>query len=77
VAAVTHVVVRLPANRLSERELEILSLVAGGLDSKEIARELFLSHETVRTHMAHALAKLGARSRAQAVAVAIRNGLID
>ena len=73
----THVVVRLPATRLSERELEILSLVSGGLDSKEIAGELFLSHETVRTHMTHALAKLGARSRAQAVAVAIRNGLID
>lgn len=73
----THSVVRLPAGRLSDRELEILALVADGLDSKEIARELFLSHETVRTHMTHALRKLGARSRAQAVAVAIRDRLID
>jgi DNA-binding NarL/FixJ family response regulator len=62
---------------LTAREKEILSLVASGLEGKEIARELFLSHDTVRTHVAHALAKLGARSRAQAVGIAVRGGLID
>jgi DNA-binding NarL/FixJ family response regulator len=77
VDAVTHAVLRLPVYRLSGRELEILALVADGLDGKAIARELYLSHETVRTHVTHALAKLGARSRAQAVAIAIRRGLID
>ena len=68
---------RLRTDELTPRESEILSLVASGLESKEIARELFLSHDTVRTHVAHALAKLGARSRAQAVASAVRRGLID
>lgn len=68
---------RLRTGELSARESEILSLVASGLESKEIAHELFLSHDTVRTHVAHALAKLGARSRAQAVAIAVRRGLID
>jgi DNA-binding NarL/FixJ family response regulator len=68
---------RLRTDELTPRESEILSLVASGLESKEIARELFLSHDTVRTHVAHALAKLGARSRAQAVALAVRRGLID
>lgn len=74
----THVVLRLPVdNELSARELEVLALAANGLDGQEIARELFVSHDTVRTHMAHTLAKLGAHSRAQAVAIAIRRGLID
>jgi DNA-binding NarL/FixJ family response regulator len=68
---------RLRTDELTPRESEILSLVASGLESKEIARELFLSHDTVRTHVAHSLAKLGARSRAQAVAIAVRRGLID
>jgi DNA-binding NarL/FixJ family response regulator len=68
---------RLTTSELTAREREILSLVASGLEGKEIARELFLSHDTVRTHVAHTLAKLGARSRAQAVGIAVRRGLID
>jgi DNA-binding NarL/FixJ family response regulator len=68
---------RVRTSELTEREKEILSLVASGLEGKEIAYELFLSHDTVRTHVAHALAKLGARTRAQAVAIAVRRGLID
>lgn len=62
---------------LTAREKEVLFLVASGLEGKEIARELVVAHDTVRTHVAHALAKLGARSRAQAVAIAVRQGLID
>ena len=68
---------RTATSELTAREKEILSLVASGLEGREIAQELFLSHDTVRTHVAHALAKLGARTRAQAVAIAVRRGLID
>jgi DNA-binding NarL/FixJ family response regulator len=68
---------RVRTSELTAREKEILSLVASGLEGKEIAYELFLSHDTVRTHVAQALAKLGARTRAQAVAIAVRRGLID
>jgi DNA-binding NarL/FixJ family response regulator len=68
---------RVTTSELTAREREILSLVASGLEGQEIARELFLSHDTVRTHVAHTLAKLGARSRAQAVGIAVRRGLID
>ncbi len=62
---------------LSAREREVLSLVADGLDGQEIARVLVVSHDTVRTHVTHVLDKLGANSRAQAVAIAIRSGMID
>jgi DNA-binding CsgD family transcriptional regulator len=68
---------RTPTSELTAREKQILSLVASGLGGRRIAQELFLSHDTVRTHVAHALAKLGARTRAQAVAIAVRRGLID
>ena len=74
----TQGVVREPrSGELTAREREVLALVASGLEGKEIAHELFVSHDTVRTHVAHALAKLGARSRAQAVGIAVRRGLID
>jgi DNA-binding CsgD family transcriptional regulator len=66
-----------PPSPLTLREKEILVLVADGLESPEIARRLYLSPETVRTHVAHALQKVGARTRAGAVAKAVRSGLID
>ena len=61
---------------LTLRELEILELVSRGFESPDIARGLHVSPETVRTHVAHVLGKLGAHTRAEAVAVAVRNGLI-
>jgi DNA-binding CsgD family transcriptional regulator len=61
---------------LTLRELEILELVSRGFESPDIARGLHVSPETVRAHVAHVLGKLGARTRAEAVAVAVRNGLI-
>jgi DNA-binding CsgD family transcriptional regulator len=57
---------------LTQRELEIVRLVAGGLTNAEIARTLFISPGTVRKHLDNVYARLGVRSRAAAVAVAIR-----
>ena len=58
------------------REIEVLQLVADGLVNREIGERLYLSEETVKSHVRHLLAKLQARSRAHAVAVGFRRGLI-
>jgi DNA-binding NarL/FixJ family response regulator len=59
------------------REIEVLQLVAEGLANREIGDRLYLSEETVKTHVRHLLAKLQARSRAHAVAVAFRRGVLS
>jgi PAS domain S-box-containing protein len=59
---------------LSEREREIVRLVAAGETGPEIAEQLHISHATVRTHVRNAMAKVGARSRAHLVAKALGNG---
>ncbi len=58
------------------RETEVLQLISDGLVNREIGERLFLSEETVKSHVRHLLAKLQARSRAHAVAVGFRRGLI-
>ena len=58
------------------REVEVLQLISEGLVNREIGVRLFLSEETVKSHVRHLLAKLQARSRAHAVAVGFRRGLI-
>ncbi len=58
------------------REIEVLQLISDGLVNREIGTRLFLSEETVKSHVRHLLAKLHARSRAHAVAVGFRRGLI-
>lgn len=64
------------APSLSQRELEILQLVADGTTNREIARALFISEATVKTHLLHIYEKLGASDRAAAVAEAYRRGLL-
>lgn len=59
------------------RETEVLQLISDGLVNREIGERLFLSEETVKSHVRHLLAKLQARSRAHAVAVGFRRGLIN
>ena len=61
---------------LTERELEVLGLLAEGLQHEEIGRRLGISSETVRTHLRKACDRLGAATRTQAVATALRLGLI-
>ncbi len=64
-------------SELTEREREVLLLVAGGLSNQEIAQRLFLSEGTVKTHVKHVFAKLALRDRAQAVILAYESGLIE
>jgi DNA-binding NarL/FixJ family response regulator len=62
---------------LSPREREVLGLLSQGLSGEEAAKQLFLSSETVRTHVRNAMSKLGATTRAHAVALALQRGEIS
>ena len=64
-------------DELTPREIEVLQRISGGNRNKEIADLLFISEETVKVHIKHIMEKLGANDRTQAVAIAVRRGIIQ
>ena len=69
--------VRQPAKEtVSQRELEVLQLIASGSTNREVAARLFISEATVKTHLLHIYAKLGVNDRAAAVGAAFERGLL-
>lgn len=67
----------LPSDYLTERELEVIRLVAGGRSNHEISETLWISEKTVKTHVSHALTKLGLKDRTQLAIHAIKSGLVE
>jgi DNA-binding NarL/FixJ family response regulator len=63
-------------DELTNREREVMTLVAAGLSNQEIAKRLYLSPATARTHVSRAMSKLGARDRSQLVVIAYETGLV-
>ncbi len=72
-----HVAEHLSEEALTEREVEVLKHLAGGNRNRDIAERLFISEETVKVHVKHLMEKLGASDRTQAVAIAVRRGIIQ
>ena len=68
---------QLPAPRLTDREMEVLNLVAQGLNNRDIAKELFISENTVKNHIRNILEKLHLHSRMEAVVYAVREKLLE
>jgi len=66
-----------PAPRLTEREMQVLKLVARGMNNRDIAKELFISENTVKNHVRNILEKLQIHSRMEAVMIAVREKLIE
>jgi len=68
---------QLPTPRLTDREMEVLKLVARGLNNRDIAKELFISENTVKNHIRNILEKLQLHSRMEAVVYAVREKLLE
>ncbi len=68
---------QVPAPRLTDREMQVLKLVARGMNNRDIAKELFISENTVKNHVRNILEKLQIHSRMEAVMVAVREKLIE
>ena len=65
-----------PPEQLSEREMDVLKLIVDGMSNQQIAQKLFISSDTVKSHIKHILEKLAATDRTQAAVKALRQGLI-
>jgi two-component system NarL family response regulator len=68
---------QVPPPKLTDREMEVLKLVAKGMNNRDIARELFISENTVKNHVRNILEKLQIHSRMEAVMIAVRDKLIE
>ena len=66
-----------PAANLTERELDVIRLVAQGRSNREIAEAFVISEKTVKTHVGHLLAKLGLTDRTQLAVFALKHGLVN
>ena len=64
-------------DQLTERELEVLRLIAKGNANKEIAAQLSVTEETIKSHITHILGKLGANDRTHALAIGVKRGIIE
>jgi DNA-binding NarL/FixJ family response regulator len=72
-----HLAEHVSDEALTDREVEVLSQIAGGNRNRDIAEKLFIAEETVKVHIKHIMEKLGASDRTQAVAIGIRRGIIQ
>src|SRR6266567_804363 len=72
-----HLAEHLSDESLTPREIDVLRHVAGGNRNRDIAERLFISEETVKVHIKHIMDKLGASDRTQAIAIAVRRGIIQ
>jgi len=72
-----HLAEHLSDEALTEREMDVLRHIAGGNRNRDIAELLFISEETVKVHIRHIMEKLGASDRTQAVAIAVRRGIVQ
>ena len=73
----SHLAEHLSDESLTAREIDVLRLIAAGNRNRDIAERLFISEETVKVHVKHIMEKLGATDRTQAVAIAVRRGIIQ
>jgi DNA-binding NarL/FixJ family response regulator len=73
----TYLAEHLSDEALTAREIDVLRHIAGGNRNRDIAKLLFISEETVKVHVKHIMEKLGANDRTQAVAIAVRRGIIQ
>jgi DNA-binding NarL/FixJ family response regulator len=73
----SHLAEHLSDEALTSREIDVLRHIAGGNRNRDIAERLFISEETVKVHVKHIMEKLGASDRTEAVAIAVRRGIIQ
>ena len=74
---VSHLAEHMSDEALTAREIDVLRHIAGGNRNRDIAEQLHISEETVKVHVKHIMEKLGASDRTQAVAIAVRRGIIQ